>query len=305
MKPLKFARVNSCDGLRVDAQGATVEDKSLSVRITSHCHNACTFCIAAEDMKVRHKFDLEAVVAKTLESGATTLSLVGGEPLLFLERCRDYLLRVKPPVEEVYITTALPATVERQPDLFQEVWDLTDYFTVSLQSLDDEVNNALMKSKGTFSSVACLRGLLERPGAQEKLTVNLNLVQGGVDTQEKFLAAVFHLREWGLKKLRVNELMHAPASYVNFERMMGLTLPSPYSGGCKSSLEVEGMDVLLKRSCFLVEKSLEATWDDAAKVREKLAHPEAYSTPGWRILYEQGDYSLKWREARPEAGDSL
>lgn len=48
----------------------------------------------------------------------------------------------------------------------------------------------------------------------------------------------------------------------------------------------------------MVEESLLATKEDDEKIADNVEHPEAYQTPGWRILYEHGEYDLKWRKGR-------
>lgn len=292
-------RVNTCDGARKVMSGGFEEDASLSVRLTALCDNACSFCIAEEDMKTRHDFDLEAVVKRTLESKASTVSILGGEPLLFLERCKAFLTAVRPHVAEVYITTSLPKTLVSQWDLFLEVAALTDYFTVSLQSLDSAINNSLLNAKNDFDRIELLERMLSLPDLQEKITVNLNLVKGGVDTKGKLMGSVFMLESFGCRKLRINEVMHAPREYVNFEKMMGWDMESPYAHGCKTEVPLSSsMTVVVKRSCFMVEGSLLATDEDVEKVEDKISHPESYEVPGWRVLYEHGEYDLKWRKGR-------
>jgi organic radical activating enzyme len=294
---VKFPPINTCDGARW-INGKPQEDASLSVRMTAHCDSACSFCIAQEDMKEKHPFNLETVIKNTLSSGSKAISLIGGEPLLFLERCRDFIVAIRPHVEEIYITTNLPITILKQWELFTEIMTMTDFLTVSIQSLDNEINRNLLNSKQDFNRVALLERVLKTEGLGNKVTVNLNLVKGGIDSRGKFLASYLMIQSWGCQKLRVNELMHAPQEYVNFEKMMGITLPSPYAGGCKTRLPIEGMEVYLKRSCFLVEDSLLATDEDAAKIEAKLTHPEDYQVEGWRVLYEHGEFDLKWRQSR-------
>lgn len=229
------------------------------------------------------------------------MSIIGGEPLLFLDRMEEYLLAVRPHVKEIYLTTSLPITVQRQWEKFTRIMKDIDFVTISIQEIDPEKNNEIMNSKKKFDRLDLLRSILADDNMREKVTVNLNLVQGGIDTEDKFFNALGVLDTWGLKHLRINELMHAPSQYVNFEDMLGIDMPSPYSGGCKTQMNfVEGMDIYLKRSCFMVESSLVGTEEDYAKIQDKLDNPEKYSQPGWRILYEHGEYDLKWRNVRPE-----
>lgn len=299
-KPV-FTPINACDGARRNEFGEPVPDTSLSVRLTAFCDNACSFCIACEDMKISHKYDEDAVLQKTFDSGTNTVSIIGGEPLLFLDRLEKYLVSIRSGIKEIYLTTSLPITIKRNWSQFERIMDMIDFVTVSIQDINPEMNDELMNSKKRFDRIDLLRQMLSVESMQSKITVNLNLVKGGIDSEDKFFNALYALDDWGLKHLRINELMHAPEQYVNFEEITGLDLPDPYSGGCKTELHfVDGMDIYLKRSCFMVEESLTASETDEAKINDKINNPEKYTQEGWRILYEHGEYDLKWREARPE-----
>lgn len=113
-----------------------------------------------------------------------------------------------------------------------------DFITISMQSMDNEVNSALLNAKNDFDRISALKKVLATDGLREKVTVNLNLVQEGVDAKGKFLAALFMLEDFGCQQLRINEVMQAPHRYVNFEKMMGVELDSPYSHGCKTELSL-------------------------------------------------------------------
>lgn len=301
-----FQPVNACDGYRRNEFGEPIPDTSLSVRLTASCDNSCSFCIAAEDMKISHQYKEDTVIEKTLASGTDTVSIIGGEPLLFLDRLEAYLEAVRDKVKDIYITTSLPITIQRSWDQFERIMSKIDFITISIQDINYEANNELMNSKKRFDRISVLKKILEHDDMREKVTVNLNLVQGGIDTEDKFFDAIYALDDWGLKHLRINELMHAPSQYVNFEDMMGMQLASPYANGCKTELDfIDGMEIFLKRSCFMVEQSLVGTAEDYRKVEDKLNNPEKYTQEGWRILYEHGEYDLKWRETRREGRKML
>lgn len=303
---LKYEPINACDGYRRSREGDTIPDQSLSVRLTASCDNSCSFCIAAEDMKISHKFDKEALVKQTIDSGTDTVSIIGGEPFLFMKRLIEYLDDIRDKVESIYITTSLPITLERQWDDFKNAMSKIDFITISIQDMDYARNNDLMNSKKKFDRVSLLKRILEDEDLNEKVTVNMNLVKEGIDTEDSFFEALYLLDDWGLKHLRINELMHAPKQYVNFEEMLGLELPPPYSGGCKTKMHfIDGMDIYLKRSCFMTEETLGATEEEVDKLEYKAAHVDSYMQPGWRILYEHGEYDHKWRHVRPEGRKKL
>lgn len=297
----KFKPINSCDGAFFPDGKSVWPDTSLSVRITPHCDNACDFCIAAEDMKHQHKFDIDKVVEETLASGAGNIQIIGGEPLLFMDRCIEFLTRIRKHVNVIYLTTAIPKTIDTQWDKYLEVQRLVDFTTVSIQSVDWELNNKLMYAKQKFDRIELLARMLGAEDFNERITVNLNLVRGGVDTAAELYKTLYVLERMNTKKLRLNELMGAPLNYVNFEDMMETDLGSPYTAGCKTKLNLSpNMDVMLKRSCFLVESSLDGATEDVEKLIYKKENPEEFVVPGNRVLYEHGEGDLKWREGRKQ-----
>lgn len=281
-------RVNYCDGSTVG---------HLDVRITNLCDNACTFCIAAEGMKISRKFDLEAMIKSTKQVSPNSISIIGGEPMLFLKNLLDYMKRVEaevPTVKAFYITTALPFTLVRQPELFREVIDHTEVLNVSLHHFSEDVNNLVLRAKRPFNRIAELAKLLQEPGMHDKIRVHLNLARDGIETARDLNAALYTLKEMGVKEVKVNELMNAPDDYVSFEEITGIKLPNPYSGGCSTSLDYfPDMKINLKRSCFVVEPSRNANTLDLLKlyVKQDRRH-ELEATQ--RVLYEDGELTTHW-----------
>lgn len=293
-----FLPINACDGARRTPEGETIGDQSLSVRLTAACDNACNFCIAAEDMKISHNYQHDTVTKKTLESGTESVSIIGGEPLLFLDRLEPYVNSVRDHVKEIYLTTSLPITITNNWDQFIRIMNNIDYLTISIQEIKPLANNLLMNSKKRHNRIDILAEILRVPDMRHKVTVSLNLVKGGVDSEESLKRAIDKLESFGLRHLRINELMHATDSYVSYEDIMGVTMPSPYANGCKTQLLEGNLEIYLKRSCFMVEESLGATVEDVDKLNYKMDNPDEFTQPGWRILYEHGDYDLKWRKSR-------
>jgi MoaA/NifB/PqqE/SkfB family radical SAM enzyme len=285
--PLIFQQKNYCDG---------TNPGHLDVRITNLCDNACSFCIAAEGMQHARKFNLEAMLESIKQVNPASVSIIGGEPLLFMKKLLDFMDRVKtevPSVQHFYITTALPRTVMLQRDLFKKVFDATEVLNISLQHYKDEDNSRLMNAKQEWPRMKWLEEFLSIPGATEKVRVHLNLVRGGIDSPEAVAIALGTLREAGVKHVKLNELMNAPDEYVSFEDITGDVLPSPYSYGCSTKLDyLPGLEVTLKRSCWVVEPSRAATKLDLLKVMAKAEGAQNEPLP--RVLYEDGELSTHW-----------
>lgn len=293
MKTLPLlAPINYCDGTNGD---------HLDVRITNLCDSACSFCIAAEGMKVARKFDLEAMLASAKSVRPRSMSIIGGEPFLFMKKLLNFMEEVErevTTVQEIFLTTALPITIQRQPDLFQEIFARTAVLNVSLNHYLSDENNRILRAKKIFDRLALLEDILSKPGAGDKLRVHLNLSRGGIDTAVKLNAALHRLHSIGVRSVKVNELMNAPEDYVSFEEMTGIRLLSPYSHGCSSEINYyPGMDIVLKRSCFVVEPSRAASKRDLLKVLAKAEAGYLESNGGRAsVLYEDGSLADSWEE---------
>jgi len=285
-----FPKVNYCDG---------ATNSCLDVRLTSHCDNSCSFCIAEEDMRNHRKFDIDKMIEGTKKTQRTSVSIIGGEPLLFLNKLLLYIDRVKkeiPIVKEFYVTTALPITIERQFDKFEKLMEDITVLNVSIQSLDNDLNNKILQAKKNFNRLELLERLLSREEWKSKIRVHLNLSRGGIDNFESLNQALYALKEMGAVDVKLNELMNAPDDYVSFEEITGMQLPSPYANGCSTRMSdyFPGLEFTLKRSCFIVEPSRDATAKDIMKLSAKEQREELQMGELERVLYEDGELSTHW-----------
>lgn len=291
MLPL-LTPINYCDGSN---------PQHLDVRITNLCDSACSFCIAAEGMKHARTFDLPAMLASAKAVQPISMSIIGGEPFLFMKKLLAFMESVEaevPSVQDFYLTTALPITVQRQPDLFQAVFAKTTTLNVSLNHYDADANNRILKTKQKFDRLELLGNILQEEGASDKLRVHLNLSRGGIDTAIKLNTALYKLHELGVREVKVNELMNAPEDYVSFEEITGIKLLSPFSHGCSSTIEYfPGLAITLKRSCFVVEPSRQASKRDLLKMmaKEEAGYLENKGNRA-SVLYEDGSLAESWEE---------
>jgi molybdenum cofactor biosynthesis enzyme MoaA len=196
-----FLVVNSCDGAY----------DSLDVRFTKACPNRCSFCVEKEGVADLGMASPEAMAAATLDTGIGDVLIVGGEPLLFPERVRRYAELIRPRIEKIYLTSSLPeAAANRIEEVFGIV-ELLDGLNVSLASVDDEENNAIMRSPTPNHRVTAALARLARR-FPDKVRVNLNLVRGGIDTGEKLVDSLRKLGALGVRRLRSANFKESRAS---------------------------------------------------------------------------------------------
>ncbi len=279
-------KCNSCDG---------IYNTSLDVRFTKSCPNNCEFCIEHAGIGALPKASVEEMIASTIASQKSTVLILGGEPCEDLERLFAYVKGIYSYVDKVYITTSIPRTMEEIPQILQDIMEWTNGINVSVHSGDWRENNRIFRNLKDmeFNRLNVLKQLNQL--FPEKVRVNLNLIRGGLDTKEKIDRTLNLLFDTYLcRNIKIQELQHAPDLYVSYEKVMRLSLPSPYAHGCQTKVVwQEGYpEITLKRSCFFVERSLEASWADLLKFGTRLLRPQRSSCT---VLYENAELSQGWK----------
>ncbi|HPR92141.1 MAG TPA: radical SAM protein [Candidatus Dojkabacteria bacterium] len=272
-------RCNSCDGIY----------DSLDVRFTKACDNNCPFCIEHDGLSSFGETNVPALIESTLSSGIKNVLILGGEPFLNPEKLRDYIIGIRPHVSTIYITTSLPKTV-LSPYL-KEIMENIDGLNVSIQDTHSEKNNKIMNASSNHNRLDILRELNQL--YKDKIRVNLNLVKGGLDTRWDLVDALIRLEVlFDCAHVKINELQNSE-DYISYEDIMGEKLPSPFSHGCQTPIDINGinMKLTLKRSCYNVEKSRKASLSDV--VKELLSfNRKKYNKFG--VMYENGLIRKGW-----------
>jgi pyruvate-formate lyase-activating enzyme len=290
-----LAPVNSCDG-RYAA--------SLDVRFTRICDNACSFCIEAPGIPERGT-KVAQMVASTLASPQRDVLILGGEPLLMLDRVIEYVSAIREYKASIYLTTSLPRTISTHMDRTVELVRLLDGINISLQHHDAQRNNEILVARNRHNRIELLRDMLANEEIASKARVSINLVKGGIDNATDLNTFLDLMSEIGCRHVKINELQNTPDSYVSYERIMGTRMASPFAYGCQDELDLrEGMRVTLKRSCFLVEDTLTASVADLGKMTARRLLPMASrvsrTADSHGVMYEDGFLASGWLTRMPK-----
>lgn len=279
-------KINSCDGRY---------ESSLDVRFTKACDNNCAFCIEKEGLDNQGQ-DVEKMIASTKASKKDTVLILGGEPLLNIGKVLEYVKGIRESKREIYLTTSLPQSIEKDYKGFQDILENLAGLNVSLQHYDWKKNNEILQAKNPYNRMSILSKILEEEAQATKVRVSINLVKGSIDSKEELETCIKELERIGVKHLKINELQDSEGSYVNYEKIMGKKLGSPYSTGCQTELEEResGMRITLKRACFIVEPSLKASVRDGIKVIYKSLRKQDETRQ--EVMYENGRVSEGWEK---------
>lgn len=276
---------NSCDGAY----------DSLDIRFTKKCDNNCAFCIEKQGLP-GFETNVDALVKSTIDSGIKNILILGGEPFLEPSKLLEYVSRIRDYADKIYITTALPNTFNTNPYLINNIIQKIDGLNVSLQSVDQDTNNQILRSSKPYNRLSVLEGLNHI--YSDKIRVSLNLVKGGIDDKYRLQYSLTMLNKIGTKSVKLNELQGAEDLYVSFESIIGCKLASPYAHGCQTEIDVRlfglgnfDMKVIVKRSCFMVNHKLSPSWSDLVKLASKLIWEKQNK---FKVLYENGRLCNSW-----------
>jgi molybdenum cofactor biosynthesis enzyme MoaA len=273
--------VNSCDAAY----------SSLDVRFTKACDNNCAFCIEKAGIASLGDTDVDAMIHGALNSGIKSMLILGGEPFLLPEKLHTFVSACRPHFDTIYITTALPATFITQEALCYQIIDLIDGLNISMHHPLDMGNNNILEATSRHSRYEILEKICAR--YSDKVRVGVNLVRGYIDHLLDLCYMLRVLKSHGVKNVKINELQSSSDLYVSFDDIYWKKFPSPYAHGCNMEIKLQaGMNIIVKRSCFVVERSRKATLADLKKVIYKKCFWKPKNK--FAVLYEDGTVRNGW-----------
>jgi len=280
-------KCNCCDGIY----------NSFDVHFTSACDNNCAHCIdkCYEGMSIS-KPDVNAIAQTIIDNqdGLDDVLFLGGEPCLYLDELLDCVKRIKDNTSlKLYVTTSVPKICYDEYDKFMELVEHLDGINLSVQHYQEDVADEIRRTKSKYDRQKFYASLPYK----EKIRINLNIVKPFLYTKDDISNCLIHYDEMGFNSIKLSEIQHGKDVFVSFEKVFGITLGSPYSCGCQTYLNMnEILDgfktpVLLKRSCFMCEETLQASLGDGAKViGNALRKPKNK----YGVVYENGELMKGW-----------
>lgn len=279
-----FTLQNACDGAY----------DSLDVRFTKTCDNNCAFCIEKSGLPAMTQ-DVDQMIKSTIKSDIKEVLILGGEPFLNPEKLLEYVRGIRNHVDKIYITTSLPSAMMSKSEEVTSIMQLIDGLNVSIQHTNWIINNSILNAISKHNRLELLSTLC--CSWRDKIRVSINLVKGGIDSRVALENSFYDLWSLGVNNVKINELQNSSDLYVSYEQIMGVKLPSPYAHGCQTQVKFplfEDMNVVLKRSCFMVENELFFGPMDILKMLYKrLIHKPKNK---FMVLYENGSLKTGWEK---------
>ncbi len=279
---------NCCEGIY----------NSYDVHFTSICDNRCAHCIDCKYEGLHIPKPDPVAIANAIikhRAGYDDVLFLGGEPCLFLDELQTCIDMIKVHTDlKVYVTTSVPKTMHDSPDKLSRLLESVDGINLSVQHYREDIADKIRRTKSQYDRQAFY---LEFPH-KEKTRINLNIVKPYLYERGDILACLKHYDDMGFPEIKLSEIQHGAEYFVSFEKVMGIKLKSPYSHGCQTWVDMRPFipgykgKLLLKRSCFLCEKTLRASGMDFVKSVYRLVMPKPKNMYG--VVYENGTISKGW-----------
>ena len=274
---------NSCDGYY----------RSMDVRVTKKCDNNCSFCIEKNGECSLGETNDKKIIESINSVDIDDILLLGGEPLLELKKVINIVENVNPN-KKVYLTTSLPNTIIDEDDIsidMMYLMDMIDGLNISFHGGNDEENINTLQASSKHSRLKLINRLSNL--YPDKVRVCINLVKGCIDDTPKLMNVINMLYKNGVRKIKINELQHTPELYVSIEKILNRKWKSPYAHGCQTKVNEGDLEITYKRSCFIVEPSLNPSLADFIKIIIK-KFGFVKNNGKFCVCYENGMVSNKW-----------
>lgn len=281
--------VNTCDQI----------SNELMVHFTKACENKCAFCIDALNKGIKpQKPNVNEIfnAIKKHEKNITSVTISGGEPCLYMEELLELVTKLKTETKlTVGLISSMPTACWTKRDIFFRILELLDNFAFSPQHYNEDMADRIRGSKSQYDH----QELYAMLPYKEKMCVNINVMKYYLETKEEICRCISHYNKLGFKTIRLAELFDMPHMYVSLEDTFALKLKSPFAHGCKINNfnikpwipDFEG-NLILKRTCFLVNKKCHATLGDVVKTLTRpLFMPKEHA---FGVVYEDGSIKPYW-----------
>ena len=280
---------NCCDGIY----------NSFDVHFTSACDNKCAHCIDCQyDGLNICKPNIEAIANTIIKNkdGYDDVLFLGGEPCLYLQELIDCIKLIQESTDlKVFVTTSVPKICHDRRDLFEQLIKMIDGINLSVQHYDEKVADEIRRTKSQYDRQKFYNSLPHK----DKIRINLNVVKPFLYTKEDLTNCLVHYDKMGFNSIKLSEIQHGKEHYISFEQTFGIKLKSPFCGGCQTYLNMDEIipnfktPMLLKRSCFMCEETLKASFMDGVKVLYKTINNKVDNKYG--VVYENGDLEKGWK----------
>lgn len=271
---------------------------SIDVHFTSLCDNKCAHCIDCKYQGLNiSKPDPKAIASTIIQQSdkCEDVLFLGGEPCLFLQELVDCIDMIQRNTSlKVYVTTSVPKTMYDNPDILMELVERVDGINLSVQHYKEDIADKIRRTKSKYDRQAFYRDFPHK----EKARINLNIVKPYLCEKDEILACLKHYDDMGFSEIKLSEIQHGADYFVSFEKVMGIKLKPPYSGGCQTWIDMKQFipdykgKLLLKRSCFLCEETLKASAMDVVKAVYRIVTPKPKNMYG--VVYENGIMTKGW-----------
>lgn len=277
-------KCNTCDGIF----------DTVDIRFTKKCDNDCSFCIEKKSSVEALETNIDAIFETFKKTGSKEVLILGGEPFLEIDKLFLLCKKLKQINTKIYITTSLPEIINKRWKIFYEIMKTVTGLNITVHHYDYIKNNKCFHASDNYNRLILTEKIIKN--FPNKIRICLTLSKYYINSYYHLNNALKIMKILGAKKIKINELSHSK-EYISFEKITGIKMKSPYAHGCYTKVfekEFPGMNIELKRSCFITEETLTATFLDFIKVCLNKFFIKPLKNK-FCVIYENGKKYNNWR----------
>lgn len=249
----------------------------LEVNLLPECNARCAWCVERDGYHPTHRAGWEDIARAAVETGATNVILLGGEPLLYkqLYKLVSYLYANKC---RVWITTNGSLLYKHYERLAGEVAGVN----VSIHDHDFYGNESVTGLHLDYCELKWAITYLA--GAGCKVRLNCNLIRGHVDSMASLRSYITFAHGIGATHVRFAELKLDDSNFVNAHELFGEefgTNEDPFVSGCNHDTTIDGMPVNIRQMCGLQTPHRKRPLN-SVQVPSKVLYYDGHLYDGWQ-----------------------
>lgn len=173
-----------------------MQNKEVCWNITTRCNQACKYCHRFLNINELYLDDNKKILANLIKDGVTQISWTGGEALLYNGLSELLEIAYNNGIKNKLITNGLLLT----PKKIVEISKYLDSLTLSIDSIDDEINEKLGRGINHYNNIN--DSLVVLGSQKSTVAVRINTVANSLNINE-FDKLIEYLNNFNIDSWRI------------------------------------------------------------------------------------------------------
>lgn len=226
---------NSCMGKYKD---------TLDIKLLDACNGDCKFCIE-KGGKLSDAAPVDEFINKVKSINPKSVLVLGGEPFIY-PHLAEFIDGIKG--REIFITTN--GSKLKDSELLESIAPHLTAVNVSLMHYSMEKHFEMTKVRLVPEEIKNGISILQKHGVSVR--INSILLKDLIETKTDVEDMIEFAKYLGADDIRFSEVQEQPDMFVDGKDMFDNLNSNPYTQGCEQKLSQDGINVIVKQTCGLV-----------------------------------------------------